>query len=442
MRATLAALLGLLVFPTDSRALCVGPNPPCQRFWAADAVFIGTVTGITCRVTEPDPMGPPADEVHLRVVEAFRGVTGPEVTLRNWECGNVRLSVGVDFQVGQTYFVYAGRNEETGMLGTSSCVTTEIDQAAESVAYARSLKGPATRGRVFGQVVHHREDIQTGEYLLEPLPQDLAVVLSGPGGLRRVSPDANGRFEFEVLPGTYEVTATAKGPYALPEAITVEIPAPHACSEVPLAIRYRASVRGRVLDSHGRPVKELTVTFAPATPSGSERTLEWSTSTDESGEFLAASLSPGRYVLGVNIVYPPNERAPYAPTYVPGEHDVASARVLEIAPGTEIDVGDLLLPPALHAVTISGRVVLPEGYTGQGLMVSPIDPRSRLDIVIDPPSIRPDGTFTVTLYQGQRYVVSAYHEPSGFSGESAPFVAGQTSPILVELKPPRKRRPR
>jgi hypothetical protein len=62
--------------------------------------------------------------------------------------------------------------------------------------------------------------------------------------------------------------------------------------------------------------------------------------------------------------------------------------------------------------------------------------------VIDPPSIRPDGTFTVTLYQGQRYVVSAYHEPSGFSGESAPFVAGQTSPILVELKPPRKRRPR
>jgi hypothetical protein len=48
----------------------------------------------------------------------------------------------------------------------------------------------------------------------------------------------------------------------------------------------------------------------------------------------------------------------------------------------------------------------------------------------------------VTLYQGQRYVVSAYHEPSGFSGESAPFVAGQTSPILVELKPPRKRRPR
>jgi len=60
-------------------------------------VFIGMVTGFTCQVIDPDPEGPPADEVHFKVVEAFRGVTGTTMTLRDWACGDILWSEAVGF---------------------------------------------------------------------------------------------------------------------------------------------------------------------------------------------------------------------------------------------------------------------------------------------------------------------------------------------------------
>jgi hypothetical protein len=100
-RILLIALLLCIHLPEKGYALpstlsCPGRSqePPCQEFWLADAVFIGTVTQVVT-VPYPEPIPHHWQQFQkltakLTVEETFRGNVGSEIT---FEMSDMLLSV-------------------------------------------------------------------------------------------------------------------------------------------------------------------------------------------------------------------------------------------------------------------------------------------------------------------------------------------------------------
>ena len=262
---TLAAVL-LSLLARDAAAVCVEGFPPCGLFWTADAVFIGTVSGFTCRVTEPEIDGPPSDEVHFKVVEAFRGVTGPSVTLRDWVCGDVQWSESVGFVEGETYFVYAHRGEDSHHLTTSKCSTRTLAESQDAVTYTRTLQQRSQGGRVYGTVIHPEDDWQNGGIVGRELPKGVTDRESAQ--IIRMTPGADIDLgDLLVPPPLTEVTLT-----------------------------------GRVLLADGSPVHRAWVNLIdPAFPSSFVNETVW---TDEQGRFTIPAFGGRRYVLQARVERP------------------------------------------------------------------------------------------------------------------------------------------
>ena len=169
--ASLIIIAGLLVVLAVQpiSGVCITPGPPCHEFWRASAVFAGRVISVTddtekwswpSSLNSKEPIKPldPSTAVHVvfEVSEPFRGVSESKIEVRTGSRGHkVGWSEAFDFRVGQEYIVYAHRSQSGPYLSTSACTrTSRIENAAEDLAYARSLAtSTATGARIFGKVV-------------------------------------------------------------------------------------------------------------------------------------------------------------------------------------------------------------------------------------------------------------------------------------------------
>jgi hypothetical protein len=158
--------------------------------------------------------------VRLRVKTVYRGefdaddgdgdVTTAEVWTSFGDCG-------VNFQVGETYLVYADDDEESGILATGICTRTRrLTDAGEDLAYLAyyaDKESPATRldGFVTSDASFMRTfdpDRYTGRI---QAPVAAVVELRAGGRSRYTEPDAFGHFVFDGVTGG-EVSLTAYAP--------------------------------------------------------------------------------------------------------------------------------------------------------------------------------------------------------------------------------------
>jgi len=103
--------------------------------------------------------------------------------------------------------------------------------------------------------------------------------------------------------------------------------------EVPMAMVPMASIRGRILDSDGRPVADARLVVGVTTDDASTRSFLPLTSvtTSKAGEYTVA-LAPGLYA--VRLHAPPD---PAAPVYFPGVADLSKASVLNLDAGRSME---------------------------------------------------------------------------------------------------------
>jgi hypothetical protein len=170
--------------------------------------------------------------VRLKVLEQFRGETdddeadskkdddrpkdGQARTIDVWtpfgDCG-------FDFQVGETYLVYADDDEESNIVSTGSCSRTRrLADAGDDLAYLVLLsRAPKEAGRLEGFVTSSElyqvemDKTRDPERISQPVP-GVVVELAGPGAARYVESDRAGRFVFDGLSaGDYTVTAYGRG---------------------------------------------------------------------------------------------------------------------------------------------------------------------------------------------------------------------------------------
>ena len=174
-------------------------NAPNQQPWVSfgeQAIFVGTAIDV-----EPDwilmarelwrdllrkPSRIDQRKARFQVTESFVGPEEPEIevsTNPGWGGGDC----GIRFRAGESYFVVASRNMQTGVWGTSICSrTTLLSYATQDIVALRAWKrGEQLPRRIFGTV-----DRDSG-------PRNL--VLRSDAATQKISPNQDGHFLIENL---------------------------------------------------------------------------------------------------------------------------------------------------------------------------------------------------------------------------------------------------
>jgi hypothetical protein len=394
LRGLTAALLLLACACAEAAASCVGDwAPPCQAFWSADVVFVGTVVELTYsekyqkRLGADDPWDARDRLARFQVEEVFRGEAAREVTITATEIlatpvkladgsPGTKFTSGGDceyrFKPGERYVVYARLDgARAGTLRVGFNRTRPAAQAAEDFAFLRGLKtADPTTGRVYGRVVRRDRDLKEGNYLAPAPVEGVGVEVSGEGGgtPRTATTDREGFYEVLGLePGGYVVRARLPESLAAFAEQKARVVA-RGCAEVNVYTQFDGRVAGRVTDSEGRPVAELKVDLIRA--DGPEISLKgvWA-HTDKEGLYELKDVPPGRYLLGFGLGSEPDARAPFPRTYYPGARLAAQATVVEVAPGQRLELLDLRLPPRQADRSVEVSVVWPDGRPVEDAML-------------------------------------------------------------------------
>jgi len=126
---------------------------------------------------------------------------------------------GYDFQLGETYLVYANDEEGADYYFTSSCMRTKrLSEAGEDLAYLYFYKNqPEASSRLEGFATSDWNGLLAIDptHQLEAVRSPVSGVifqLRSDGFTRYSESDSNGRFTFDGLPnGSYDLTAFAPG---------------------------------------------------------------------------------------------------------------------------------------------------------------------------------------------------------------------------------------
>jgi hypothetical protein len=104
---------------------CVEGKPPCEAYWEASAVFLGTVNDNSTVAILEDNQPTQQKLVRFSLEEVFRGEQKAEEEVLTGLGGG---DCGFAFRKGERYLVYAYHNVENGKLQVSVCSRT-IDSA-------------------------------------------------------------------------------------------------------------------------------------------------------------------------------------------------------------------------------------------------------------------------------------------------------------------------
>jgi len=157
---------------------------------------------------------------------------------------------GLYFQPGETYLVYALRDQDKRLVTDRLSRTAKLSDAGSDLAYLFFYaKGGAGSVRLNGFVTSSEEDIQwtsSWDSVTHPVSR-VVVELKSDSGLRYTSPHRDGRFVFDGLaPGEYSVSVFDLGyperPLLLQGPKRVEVKADSCASQV-ILVRPRKAAR-------------------------------------------------------------------------------------------------------------------------------------------------------------------------------------------------------
>lgn len=342
-------VLILLLANSDAGACsCEGRRPPCEAYGAADAVFVGTVIGLSennSNLLVTAPVG-----YKFSIEQAYSGVSGTTVEVFS---GTGFGDCGFNFQDGARYLVYARRNK--GKFTTSICTRTKLfERASEDLAFLGTLTSVAPGVTLYGEI--HRSLVQDAL-----LGIDASVTIESDTQRREVRPDAKGNFRVDGLsPGKIKVSLK------LPEQFTT--PAPEreltvpdrSCANVVWYVSDNGRISGRVVSTDG-PVPYMQVTLEDPSD-GKPQPIKFETA-DENGQFLFAAVPAGRYLLSVARRRNPDPNSlanAYAPTFYPGVTDDSQAGVITLGPGEKVSALDIRVTKRPASI-LEGSVVWSDG---------------------------------------------------------------------------------
>jgi 5-hydroxyisourate hydrolase-like protein (transthyretin family) len=428
MKFLLASCLFLIAFAIQTNACqCAGSRPPCEAYWDASAVFVGTVTFSTTTTIKQGDFEPTKRLVRFQVDRQLRGVEGTEVEVLT---GLGDADCGYGFRLGGQYLVYAYRNEEK-LLSTSICTRTRLlSESSADIEYTRGLSKAAPGGTISGEVRLRHAGQVYGDKL--PPIQDVRILFEGSNKHFESKTNPAGKYTISGLPpGTYKVKIV------LPEGLSiynseVEVRVyDRGCGQAFFFVEPDTRLKGRVLDAQGMAAADVLMELVPV--KREEVAFPSFVRTDKDGRYEIKLLRPGRYLLGVRIAGSAGSTyVPFPQTYFPGVSDQSQATVISISEGQRIELDELILPPRFIERTLNGIVVDSDGKPVAGATVW-LKERQYADA--DMPYRREtdnEGRFSYPVYEGIKYTLNALLE-SGEKRSSPMTVVVSSNPEAIKL---------
>ena len=188
----------------------------------------------------------------------------------------------------------------------------------------------------------------------------------------------------------------------------VELPDLHACATAEATLFFDGRVRGRVVNARGQPIEGLTVELtSPAgldQPIGPERVRAM---TNREGLYELIHVPSGRFVVGLNTQRDRDGGLPLPRIFHPGVESVSKATRVTLGGGERVTLGDLVVPPTLGYVQISGVVLAPDGSFAPGARVYLKGPGSADYILAEPAMTDNQGHFVLSVVTGRDYRIFA-----------------------------------
>jgi len=414
----LLAFIAVLIFSAPNAQACTcafGDGAPCQEYWRVDAVFSGTVVSSGKISVDYGSFKSDMRSLHMTVEQPIRGIQTAELDLiTGWGGGDC----GYEFEVGKRYLVYAYREEKSNRLSTSICTRTRpMVEADEDLAFIRALPTSGMEGLIFGQVGRRNHHWKEGEQWYKPVP-DAELTIESETTQYQAQSDAKGNFRVEkVLPGKYLVklklppglirNALQKDEGATIVENEIEVAA-HGCAETDFYLESDTRVSGRVLDAEGNPVPKLPLNMRGASADKENINTFLYATTDADGHFEFKIVPPGDYLLGFRIMNSSQaDNTPYPRTFFPGVTSRALATAVSVKEGESLQKLVLQMPPPLTPRTVEGIVVWSDGRpaTGASVYLNLIEEGEMTGF--SSAQVDEHGRFTLKLYEGMQYKVSA-----------------------------------
>jgi hypothetical protein len=438
VRFAFVAMLALAAVRDADACSCMASGPPCQSFFQVQAVFIGTVRSIT-----PGPRVPAVMEnvrIEFEDAVAFRGVEGPEQAVMTSVPDGA--SCGYPFKEGERYLVYAYRSKAGGPLFTGTCTRTKpVSEAADDLVFLKSLSDASSGPRVFGSITHTEFNLVKRDLQNDGPVPNVRLTLRNGATTYQATSNAQGRYEFAAIPpASYDLAIELPTEFASHDRAkhTVDVTDGRSCAEVNFVLRFDGRVRGTIRSSTGGPAASVRVQMMPVEfvdTTGLVETID--AMTDAAGQFEFGPVTPGRYVLGVDLLriseMEPDQVRVFPTTYHPGTEDALRATIVELKGGELHDLAPMTLPPARRPYRLTGTVTLEDGTPAAGVSVVLLDVRRKwLDVA---PPVETDGTgaFSLVVHEGLSYNVSASYPGRDARGRRR--TPTQVGPIVITGEP-------
>jgi hypothetical protein len=416
------AVVCALALATAAGASAQRGETPCAAYWRAPAVFVGRADAIA--------RGPGGRRVTFTVLERFRGAEASAVTLAI----DPATSCAAMFRTGREYFVYAERDREGRDLAVRCSRTSDVENGAADLEYARSVaEGRAPAGTISGQVLISTRDL-SGRIVKPAQPAaDVAVRIARVDGEDRIVTNAAGDFSVAARgAGAYTIAVDVPERYYAESApATIELREARACGEVELRLAYDGRLSGRIVDAGGRPVAGLTVEVSTSNLAQTRLTT-----TDREGRYEVAKMPPGRFVVGVASGI--HLRAGKPPrVFLPGTSAAGAAARLTLSDGGRVQAPEFRLPASVPYVTIQGFVLDADGTPAEGARVYLKGVGEGDRIVGEPVAVDFVGRFAVAALAGTEYAIFAERTRGSRVDSAEPMrltpAAGQ-KPVTLTLR--------
>jgi hypothetical protein len=412
---------------TASACSCrFGGGAPCEEYWQADTVFSGLALSSSRLPVDYGSYKTTRRLVRFTMEESFRGINSNEVEVITGLGGG---DCGFQFKHGERYLVYARRDPKTNRLSTSICGRTRsLAEAAEDLQYFRSLPNAPPGGVIFGNVVKRNNAFQEGALPFLPIP-GADITIERESEEHSVRSDAQGIFRVSGLkPGSYKVKlklppGLTRGDLKDEDAGIVENELKvenFGCAETGFYLESDTRVKGQAVDDTGKPVTSLHLSMRGAAKDKSNVFL--STETDTEGRFEFKTVPPGDYLLGFRITSNPNATSPYPRTYYPGVPLKAQATIITVKEGDTVKNLELRLPPPLATYEVEGTVVWPDGQPAPLSAIYLALNEENDSIPMSSPPTDQFGRFTLKLFEGLDYKVSAFMSRPNRPGFQSPWI--------------------